>query len=74
MDAQAGPSGSKLSITVFPEMQPRHSEPGIPLPQLLPLLKEKKKKKDLRESFHEFISPKSYLLNFYLANILGARF
>lgn len=39
MDTQAGPSGCKLSITMFPEMQPRHSEPGILLPQLLPLLK-----------------------------------
>lgn len=42
MDTQAGPSGSKGCITVFPEMQPRHSEPGILLPQLLPLLFLKK--------------------------------
>lgn len=42
MDTQVGPSGSKGSITVFPEMQPRHSEPGILRPQLLPLLLKKK--------------------------------
>lgn len=43
MDTQAGPSASKLSITMFPEMQPRHSEPDILLPQLLSLLKKIKK-------------------------------
>lgn len=68
MDTQVGPSGSQGSITMFPEMQPRHSEPGILLPQLLPLLK-----KQLRESFHEFTSAKSYSLGQYSRCKVSAR-
>lgn len=49
-------------------MHPGHSEIGIRLPQLLPLLE------NLRESFCEFILARYYFLNFHSVNILGARF